>query len=120
MAVEEQQKSGLRELIANLRALPANLISAIFRHGAPESTRTRSQTVFSNVFLHIHSVRTHRWSLRKWFTCGLGIASAALFLILTVTGLVLMVYYKPSATEAASVSASRLSVTQTSSPRAAK
>jgi quinol-cytochrome oxidoreductase complex cytochrome b subunit len=51
--------------------------------------------VFGNVFLHLHSVRTHRWSLRWTTTVGLGIATLAAFLITLVTGVLLMFYYKP-------------------------
>jgi len=51
--------------------------------------------VFGNVFLHLHSVRTHRWSLKWTTTVGLGIATLAAFLITLVTGVLLMFYYKP-------------------------
>lgn len=91
---------GLQMLLRNLQDLPHNVKKAVIRHGKPDSSRTRSQTVFSNLFLHIHAVRTHRWSLRKSFTLGLGVATTSLFLILTVTGIMLMVYYKPTAAEA--------------------
>ena len=92
--------SGFGVLLKNIRAFPENFRNAVIRHGVPDSPRTRSQAVFSNLFLHIHSIRTHRWTLRKSFTVGLGVATTALFLILTVTGLMLMVYYKPTEAEA--------------------
>lgn len=94
------EPGGLRQLVRNTGRLPQNVWNSVVRHGKPESSRARSQTVFANFFLHIHSVRTHRWSLKKSFTLGLGVASAALFIILTVTGVVLMVYYKPTTAEA--------------------
>ncbi len=97
---ENTEKKGLGALLGNLIALPRNIKDATVRHGRLNTSRARSQGVFGNVFLHIHSVRTHRWSLRKTFTFGLGIASAALFAILTVTGLLLMVYFKPTAAAA--------------------
>ncbi|NQU40601.1 MAG: cytochrome b N-terminal domain-containing protein [Lentisphaerae bacterium] len=90
------RKSGFGELLANLRALPRNLTASINRRSSGESARGRSQSVFGNVFLHIHSVRTHRWTLRPRFTMGLGVASGVLFLMLVVSGAVLMVHYVPS------------------------
>jgi quinol-cytochrome oxidoreductase complex cytochrome b subunit len=79
----------------NLRKAPRRIADAAFRGGAPRTDRTRSSFVFGNVFLHLHSVRTHRWSLRWSTTMGLGIVSAAAFLITLVTGVLLMFYYKP-------------------------
>lgn len=79
----------------NLRRVPARLASATFRSGAPTTDRTRSTFVFGNVFLHLHAVRTHRWSLRWSTTAGLGIATLSAFLLTLVTGVLLMFYYKP-------------------------
>jgi quinol-cytochrome oxidoreductase complex cytochrome b subunit len=79
----------------NLRQVPSRLKASAFRTGAPTTDRTRSTFVFGNVFLHLHSVRTHRWSLRWATTAGLGIATLAAFLITLVTGILLMFYYKP-------------------------
>jgi quinol-cytochrome oxidoreductase complex cytochrome b subunit len=79
----------------NLRLLPVRLRDAAFRGGPPTTDRSRSSFVFGNVFLHLHAVRTHRWSLRWTTTMGLGIAATAAFLITLVTGVLLMFYYKP-------------------------
>jgi len=87
--------AGLRELWGNLRAAPRRIAESAFRSGKPSTDRTRSTFIFGNVFLHLHSVRTHRWSLMWTTTLGLGIASAAAFLITLVTGVLLMFYYKP-------------------------
>ncbi len=80
----------------NLRVLPKNFKDSLVRHGPINSNRTRSQAVFSNLFLHLHATRTHIRSLRFSATMGMGIASLASFIILCVTGVLLMVYYKPS------------------------
>lgn len=88
--------SGLRRFSENLRAAPRRLRETMFRGGRPVSDRTRSTFVFGNVFLHLHPVRVHRWSLRPTFTFGLGILTLAAFLVATVTGIFLMVYYKPA------------------------
>jgi len=100
MADQDTNSSGLRRLWSNLRALPRNVKDAVVRHGPRTTARARNQTVFGNVFMHIHAVRTHRWSLRKTFTFGLGVASAALFMILLATGVLLMIYFKPTTAEA--------------------
>lgn len=88
-------KPGLQRFLENLRSVPATLRASFARGGAPRTDRTRSSFVFGNVFLHIHAVRSHRWSLRWSTTMGLGIASAAAFLITLITGVLLMFYYKP-------------------------
>jgi len=80
----------------NLRDLWRNLRAATFRTGAPTSDRARTQSVFGNFLLHIHSTRIHLHSLRLTTTWGLGIAALVSFLIATVTGVLLMIYYTPS------------------------
>jgi quinol-cytochrome oxidoreductase complex cytochrome b subunit len=79
----------------DLRQSPRRVRETALRTGAPTTDRTRSTFVFNNVFLHLHAVRTHRWSLRWATTAGLGMASVAAFLITLVTGILLMFYYKP-------------------------
>jgi quinol-cytochrome oxidoreductase complex cytochrome b subunit len=90
-----EPRSALQVFRDNLRATPRRLLDAMFRSGKPGTDRTRSTFVFGNVFLHLHSVRTHRWNLRWTTTMGLGIATTAAFLITLVTGVLLMFYYKP-------------------------
>ena len=95
MSTATPSRSSLGEFYDNLRAAPRRIVDSAFRGGPPTTDRTRSTFVFGNVFLHLHSVRTHRWSLRWSTTWGLGIASAAAFLITLATGVLLMFYYKP-------------------------
>jgi len=83
-----------------MRDLLRRFWCSVFRHGRPTSDRTRSEAVFHNLFLHIHATRTHLWSLRPSFTLGLGVLAAGSLLVLTVTGVLLMFYYKPSVAEA--------------------
>jgi quinol-cytochrome oxidoreductase complex cytochrome b subunit len=87
--------SGLDRFGANLKAVPRRISETMFRTGKPYSDRTRSAFVFGNVFLHLHPVRTHRWSLRWSTTWGLGIAAISCFFVLLITGVLLMFYYKP-------------------------
>jgi quinol-cytochrome oxidoreductase complex cytochrome b subunit len=56
--------------------------------------------MISSLFLHIHAARVSRHSLRATYTLGLGLISAVLLGILTVTGLSLMLYYVPYPVEA--------------------
>jgi quinol-cytochrome oxidoreductase complex cytochrome b subunit len=85
----------LARFLANLRHAPRAVRDSALRGGTPKTDRTRSSFVFGNVFLHLHPVRTHRWSLRWTTTYGLGVAAMAAFLITLVTGVLLMFYYKP-------------------------
>ncbi|MBI5280631.1 MAG: cytochrome b N-terminal domain-containing protein [Candidatus Solibacter usitatus] len=73
---------------------------SIFRHRYLDSNRNRALTVFSNVFLHIHPVKVPEKSLRLRHTMCLGGLSFALFLALTVTGVLLMFYYRPAIPQA--------------------
>jgi quinol-cytochrome oxidoreductase complex cytochrome b subunit len=95
MSTQTATPNGLREIRRNLLAAPRRIVESALRSGKPSTDRTRSTFIFGNVFLHLHSVRVHRWSLRWNTTLGLGIASAAAFLITLVTGILLMFYYKP-------------------------
>ncbi len=83
-----------------LIALPENIWRSIFRNPLPSSDLGRASTSFTNFFLHLHPVKVHRNSLRATFTLGLGLISFFLFMILVVTGILLMFYYVPSTTQA--------------------
>ncbi|MBS1858028.1 MAG: cytochrome b N-terminal domain-containing protein [Acidobacteria bacterium] len=87
-------------VIRALRDLPSNLWSSIFRNPLPSNDLERSSTSFTNFFLHIHPVKVHKNTLRPIYTLGLGLISLFLFLILIVTGVLLMFYYVPSTTQA--------------------
>ncbi len=93
--MKADRTTALERFSHDLREAPRRLQQTAFRSGRPTTDRTRSTFVFNNVFLHLHAVRTHRWSLRWTTTAGLGIASVAAFLITLVTGILLMFYYKP-------------------------
>lgn len=84
----------------SLMELPANVARSIFRNPLPASDRGRAATSFTNFFLHIQPVRVSRQALRPWYTMGLGLISFFLFVILTVTGVLLMFYYVPSTAQA--------------------
>jgi quinol-cytochrome oxidoreductase complex cytochrome b subunit len=95
MSAGTDRPTALGRFAHDLRQSPRRVRETALRTGAPTTDRTRSTFVFNNVFLHLHAVRTHRWSLRWATTAGLGIASVAAFVITLVTGILLMFYYKP-------------------------
>ena len=68
---------------------------SIFRHGFPENERLRSEAITSNLFLHVHPVKVYRETLEFPKTLGLGLISFYLFVILSITGILLMFYYVP-------------------------
>ncbi|MEX2305278.1 MAG: cytochrome b N-terminal domain-containing protein [Waddliaceae bacterium] len=80
----------------HLAGLPRQFIKSIFRHGYPNNDVDRSEVVFKNFFLHIHPVKCHKNSIDPFYTLGLGTFSASLFLILSITGVILMFYYIPT------------------------
>lgn len=80
--------------------LPRVIWESIFRNPIPETDLERSSTSFTNFFLHLHPVKVHRNTLRPLYTLGLGLMSLFLFLILIVTGVLLMFYYVPSTSQA--------------------
>src|SRR5215471_7781615 len=73
---------------------------SIVRHGFPDTNRNRSLAVFTNFFLHIHPVKVRRRAIEFTRTYFLGGLSAACFFILTVTGVLLMFYYRPAVPDA--------------------
>ena len=73
---------------------------SIFRHGYQDTPRNRALMVLSNVFLHLHPVKVRPASLRFRYTWGLGGLSFYLFLLLTLTGVLLMFYYRPTVANA--------------------
>jgi quinol-cytochrome oxidoreductase complex cytochrome b subunit len=73
---------------------------SIFRRGPARTNRTRSQAIFGNLFLHLLPVKVREKSLRVRATYYLGSVTFLLFVLLTVTGLLLMFYYHPAVPQA--------------------
>ena len=69
---------------------------SFFRHGWPETSRAKALTVMNNFFLHVHPTRLPAHALKVTYTFCLGGLSFFLFLLLTVTGVLLMFYYRPA------------------------
>ncbi len=73
---------------------------SIFRQPYPADERSRAMAVMNNVFLHLHPVRVRQHAVKFAYTFCLGGLSFFLFLALTITGVYLMFFYVPSATQA--------------------
>jgi len=74
---------------------------SLFRTGFSIQTNLdRSLVIFNSLFLHIQPVKVREKAIRFSYTFYLGILSFGLFVVLTVTGILLMLYYHPSIPEA--------------------
>src|ERR1700687_5673 len=70
--------------------------TSIFRHGRATTDRNPVLGMLSNVFLHLHPVRIRKSGVKLRYTWCMGGLSFFLFLSLTLTGLLLMFYYRPT------------------------
>src|SRR5919107_3630974 len=82
------------------RITRSQLYRSIVRSGYPDTPRNQALVVLGNVYLHLHPVRLRRHALAIPYTFCLGGLSFFMFLLLTVTGVMLMFYYIPSTTAA--------------------
>lgn len=88
-----ESSCGIKESIKNIFR---NVKESVFRDGGGTLEQERAAAIFGNFFLHLHPVRVHINSLRVGYTFGLGLISFYLFLILVLSGILLMFYYTPS------------------------
>jgi cytochrome b6 len=93
-----KKKMTLKEVQEQLKE--SQVWKSVFRHKLDESQRNRSLAVLSNVFLHLHPARINRDAVRYNFTWGMGGITFYLFIILTLTGVLLMFYYHPTKVQA--------------------
>ncbi len=73
---------------------------SIFRRGPARTNRTRSLAIFGNLFLHLLPVKVREKSLGFRATYYLGSFSFLLFVVLVITGVLLMLYYHPAVPQA--------------------
>ena len=78
-----------------MRGTARRLWRSVFRVGWPRTPQARVQAMLSSLVLHVHPTRVRVHVLRPSYTLGLGLVSFYLFVVLTVTGLALMLYYVP-------------------------
>ncbi|MCP4140040.1 MAG: DUF4405 domain-containing protein [Chloroflexi bacterium] len=69
---------------------------SFFRHGWPDNPLDRSLIMTTNIFFHLHPVRVNKKSIRAAYSLGLGVITTVMFIILALTGILLMFYYVPS------------------------
>lgn len=74
----------------------SQLWRSIFRHPAPLDRRNRVVVVLTNLILHLHPVSIPQHAVRLGFTWCMGGITFFLFLVETVTGVLLMFYYRPT------------------------
>ena len=75
----------------------SQLWTSAFRHDYRDTPRNRSLQILNNVFLHLHPVRIGSHATRIRFTWCMGGLTFLMFLVCTVTGVLLMFYYRPTA-----------------------
>jgi quinol-cytochrome oxidoreductase complex cytochrome b subunit len=86
-------ETALRRLLSAVAS--TQLYRSIFRHDYTDSLRNRALEVTSNVFLHLHPVSIPPHAAKIAFTFCLGGLTFFLFLVETITGVLLMFYYRP-------------------------
>ena len=64
--------------------------------GISDDNKRRLGRINRNFFLHIHASKVHPHSLQTDYTFGLGVILGFLFLIMILTGVILMMNYTPS------------------------
>ena len=73
------------------------LWQSIFRTKLPISTNLdKSLVIFNSLTLHIHPVKVRLRAIKFSYTFYLGMISFFLFVLLIVTGVLLMLYYQPA------------------------
>ena len=70
---------------------------SVFRRGYKDTQRDRALAMMKNGMYHLHPVKIKRHGLKLTYTFCLGGLSFFLFVLLTVTGIYLMFFYRPAA-----------------------
>jgi quinol-cytochrome oxidoreductase complex cytochrome b subunit len=91
--LREKAKEDLESL---KKPAKTQLYKSIFRVKHDESERSRALSVLTNVFFHLHPAKINRDAVRYNYTWGMGGMTFYLFLVLTITGVLLMFYYHPT------------------------
>jgi quinol-cytochrome oxidoreductase complex cytochrome b subunit len=73
---------------------------SVYRRGYTDSPRNRSYVIMNNVLFHLHPVKVKRHAVKVSYTLCLGGLSFFLFILLTVTGIFLMFFYRPTTASA--------------------
>src|SRR5439155_22375085 len=70
---------------------------SVFRKGYKDTQRDRALATMNNVLYHLHPTKVKRHALKLTYTFCLGGLSFFLFILLTITGIYLMFFYRPAA-----------------------
>src|SRR5438309_2600575 len=81
----------LAEIVRN-----SQIWKSIFRHPMPLDRRNRIVVMLTNFFLHLHPVSIKKQGIALSYTWCMGGITFFLFLVETVTGVLLMFYYRPT------------------------
>jgi quinol-cytochrome oxidoreductase complex cytochrome b subunit len=73
---------------------------SIYRKGYKDTSRDRALATMNNVLWHLHPTKVKRHGLKLTYTFCLGGLSFFLFILLTITGIFLMFFYRPTAAAA--------------------
>ena len=96
--------TSLRERLSEAtdKLASSSFVESVLRPGSPfkkgysDSPRNRSYVIMNNVLYHLHPVKVKRHGVRLSYTLCLGGLSFFLFILLTITGIFLMFYYRPT------------------------
>ena len=94
------REKGKEELEGLKEPEKTQLFRSIFRVKHEETPRSRSLSVLTNVFFHLHPAKINRDAVRYSYTWGMGGITFYLFIVLTFTGVLLMFYYHPTKIQA--------------------
>jgi len=78
------------------RIRSSQLWKSIFRHPPPVDRRNRVFVMLTNLILHLHPVSIPKHAVRLSYTWCMGGITFFLFLVETITGVLLMFYYRPT------------------------
>jgi quinol-cytochrome oxidoreductase complex cytochrome b subunit len=78
------------------RIRDSQIWKSIVRHPPPLDRRSRVVVMLSNFFLHLHPVSISKHGVALSYTWCMGGVTFFLFLVETITGVLLMFYYRPT------------------------
>jgi quinol-cytochrome oxidoreductase complex cytochrome b subunit len=87
---------------------------SVFRKGYKDTQRDRALATMNNVLYHLHPTKVKRHGLKLTYTFCLGGLSFFLFILLTITGIYLMFFYRPAAELGAAVAYKDMQAIRTS------
>ena len=109
MGIDQKPPVNQKPLIFDQLALAKEKVQdsqvwkSIFRPGSPfrkgyrDTSRDRALAMMNNILYHLHPVKLKRHGLKLTYTYCLGGLSFFAFVMLTITGIYLMFFYRPAA-----------------------